>query len=171
MSKRTILTTIIIPALLISGLVIFLVNNPQAPTTELVLTPQHIHFGILPEWEGAVTRSVTARNIGKHTLHIQRIQTGCSYAQITAPESILSDREARFHITINPEILPADETSATATIFINSPKTPIIRLTITAAAKRFRDTHPRQLRFRGHPTRSHLSKDAHAYRQCPTGYI
>ena len=142
MSKRTILTTIIIPVLLISGLIIVLINNPQRPSPELVLAQQHIDFGTLPEWEGAVTRSLTARNISKNTLHIQRIQTGCSYAEITAPEAISPNQEAIFHITINPEILPAAETSATATIFIDSTKTPIIPLTITAAAKRFATLTP-----------------------------
>ncbi len=38
MSKRTILTTIIIPALLISGLIFVLVNNQREYTGELVLT-------------------------------------------------------------------------------------------------------------------------------------
>ena len=42
-----------------------------------------------------------------------------------------------FHITINPEILPVEETSATAIIYTNSLKTPSVSLTIVAAAKRF----------------------------------
>ena len=142
MSKRTIITTIIIPTLLISGLIIVLINNPQRPSPELVFAQQQIHFGTLPEWEGPVTQSVTARNIGRNTLHIQSVHTGCSYAEITAPEAIPPDTEATFHITINPEILPADETSATATIFTDSPKTPSVSLTIIATAKPFATLTP-----------------------------
>ena len=142
MSKRTILTYIIIPALLIAGLIIALLNNPQEPTPELVLERQHLNFGILPEWEGPVTRSVTARNVGKNILRIQRVHTGCSYAKITGPEQIRPDEAAAFHITINPEILSTDETSATATIFTDSPKTPSVSLTIAAAAKRFATLNP-----------------------------
>lgn len=142
MSKRKILTTIIIPALLISGLIIFLINNWQGSPAELILTQQQIHFGTLPEWEGPVTRSVTARNLGKHPLRIQRIHTGCSYAEITAPETIQPSSEGTFQIALNPELLPADETSATATIFTDSPKTPRVHLTIVATAKRFATIHP-----------------------------
>ena len=142
MSKRAILTRIIIPALLISGLIIVLVNNPRESATELVLAQQHIDFGTLPEWEGPVTQSVAARNIGKSTLHIQRVHTGCSYAKITGPEQIRPDEEAAFHIVLNPEILPADETSASATIFTDSPKTPSVTLTIVAVAKRFATLSP-----------------------------
>ncbi|MDE0553452.1 MAG: DUF1573 domain-containing protein [Candidatus Poribacteria bacterium] len=147
MSKRTILTTIIIPLLLISGLIIVLINNPQNPSPELVLTQHHIDFGTLPEWEGPVTRSVTAQNTSKNTRHIQDIRTGCSYAEITGPAAIPPDGEATFHITINPELLPTDETSAMATIFTDSPKTPILRLTITAAAKRFATLTPNVCEF------------------------
>ena len=142
MPKRAILTTIVIPILLISGLIIVLINNPQNPSPELVLAQEHIDFGILPEWEGPVTRSVTARNSSKNTLHIQDVRTGCSYAEITAPAAILPDREETFHITINPETLPADKTSVTATIFTDSPITPLVSLTITAAAKRFATLNP-----------------------------
>ena len=142
MPKRTILTYIIIPALLISGLIIVLLNNPRESATELILAQQHIDFGILPEWEGLVTRSVTARNVGKNILHIQSVHTGCSYAKITGPEQIRPDEAAAFHIVINPGILPADETSATATIFTDSPKTPSVSLTIVAAAKRFATLNP-----------------------------
>ena len=142
MPKRAILTTIIIPTLLISGLIIVLLNNPQESVTELVLEQQHIDFGILPEWEGTVTRSVTARNVGKNTLRIQRIHTGCSYVKITGPEHIQPNEEAAFHIGINPEILPADQITATATIFTDSPKTPRLALTIVATAKRFATLNP-----------------------------
>ena len=142
MSKRAILTLIIIPALLISGLIIFLVNNPRESATELILVQQHIDFGILPEWEGPVTRSVIARNISKNVLRIQSVHTGCSYAKITGPEQIQPDKEAVFHVVINPEILPADQTSATATIFTDSPKTPSVALTIVATAKRFATLNP-----------------------------
>ena len=137
MSKRAILTLIIIPALLIAGLIFVLVNNPPGTTAELVLEQQHIDFGTLPEWEGPVTQSVTARNIGKDTLRIQNVHTGCSYAKITGPDVIQPNAEETFHITINPETLPTDETSATAIIYTDTPKTPSVALTIVAAAERF----------------------------------
>lgn len=142
MSKRAILTRIIIPTLLISGLIVVLVNNPRESETELILAQQHIDFGVLPEWEGPVTRSVTGRNVGKNILRIQSVHTGCSYAKITAPEQIRPNEEAAFHIVINPEILPIDKTSATATLFTDSLKTPSTSLTITAAAKRFATLNP-----------------------------
>lgn len=147
MSKRTLLTTIVIPALLISGLIVFLINNRQGSPAELVLTPQQIHFGTLPEWQGPVTRSLTARNIGKYPLHIQSVHTGCSYAEITGPERIQPDTEATFQVVLNPELLPAGETSATTTIFTDSPKTPIVHLTIIAAAKRFATLTPNVCEF------------------------
>ena len=147
MSKRTLLTTVIIPILLISGLIIFLINNRQASTGELVLTSQQIHFGTLPEWQGPVTRSVGARNVGKSPLHIQSIHTGCSYAEITGPEVIQPDTEATFQIVLNPELLPDDETSATVTIFTDSPKTRIVHLTIVATAKRFATLTPNVCEF------------------------
>ena len=147
MSKRTILTTIIIPVLLISGLIVFLINNRQAPTAELVLTPQRVHFGTLPEWQGPVTRSLTARNIGRTPLHIQRVHTGCSYAEITGPEFIQPNTEDAFQIVLNPELLPDDETSATVTIFTDSPKTRIVHLTIVATAKRFATLTPNLCEF------------------------
>ncbi len=137
MSRRTIITTIIIPALLIFGLIIVLVNNRDESPAELVLAQQQIHFGTLPEWKGPVTQSLTARNIGRTTLHIQRIQTGCSYAEITGADVIQPDEESAFQIAINPALLPTDETSVTAAIFTDSPKTPIVYLTIIATAKRF----------------------------------
>ena len=137
MSRRTILTTIIIPVLLISGLVVILVNNRQASPAELVLAQQQVHFGTLPEWKGPVIQSLAARNIGGITLHIQRFQTGCSYAEITGPDVIQPDEDSTFQIVLNPERLPTDETSVTAAIFTDSPKTPIVYLTIIATAKRF----------------------------------
>ena len=156
MSKRAILTTIVIPALLISGLIGFLINNRQPPAAELVLAQQQIHFGTLPEWEGTVTRWVTARNIGKHPLHIQRVHTGCSYAEITAPEVIQPNTDSTFQIAINPEHLPADETSATATLFTDSSKTPIVHLTIVATAKRFATLTPDICEFGNiHPETTH----------------
>ena len=142
MSKRTILTTIIIPVLLISGLIFVLINNPQEPSAELILAHQQIHFGTLAEWEGPVTRFLTARNVGSNTLHIQSVHTGCSYAQITAPDAIPANAIGTLHITINPETLPADETSATAIIFTDSPTTPNVALTIIATAKRFATLTP-----------------------------
>ncbi|MDE0469656.1 MAG: DUF1573 domain-containing protein [Candidatus Poribacteria bacterium] len=142
MSRRTIITTIIIPILLISGLIVVLVNNRDESPAELVLAQQQIHFGTLPEWKGPVTQSLTAQNIGSTTLHIQRIQTGCSYTEITGPNVIQPDEESTFQIVINPELLPTDETSVTAAIFTDSPKTPIVYLTIIAAAKRFAMLNP-----------------------------
>ena len=147
MSKRTLLTTIIIPILLVSGLIVFLINNRQAPSAELVLTPQQIHFGTLPEWEGPVTRSVTARNVGKSPLRIQSVHTGCSYAEITGPGAIQPDTEAAFQIRLNPELLPEAETSVTATFFTDSPKTPIVHVTIVATAKRFATLTPSVCEF------------------------
>ena len=142
MSKRKILTLIVMPVLLISGLSIVLINNPRETATELILAQQRIDFGVLPEWEGPVTRSVTARNIGKNTLRIQNVHTGCSYAKITGPEHIRPNAAATFHIAVTPEILPAEQTSATATIFTDSPKTPRVALTIVATAKRFATLTP-----------------------------
>ena len=147
MPKRTLLTTIVIPTLLISGLIIFLINNRQGPAAELVLMQQQVHFGTLPEWQGPVTRSVTARNIGKSPLHIQSVHTGCNYAEITGPEVLQPGTDGTFQIVINPETLPADETSATATLFTDSPKTPIVHLTIIAAAKRFATLTPNVCEF------------------------
>ena len=147
MSKRRILTLIVIPILLISGLIIVLINNPREPAATLTFAQQRIDFGTLPEWEGTVTRTVTARNIGKNTLRILNVHTGCSYAKITAPEQIRPSEEAAFHIVLNPEILPTDETTATATIFTDSPNTPSVNLTIVAAAKRFATLHPNACDF------------------------
>ena len=67
MSKRSIMTTIIIPVLLISVLVIVLVNNQQEFPGELVFAQDKVNFGTIPEWEGTVTRSVTAKNAGKNS--------------------------------------------------------------------------------------------------------
>ena len=159
MPKRTILTLIIIPALLIAGLIFVLVNNPPGTTAELVLEQQHIDFGTLPEWEGPVTQSVTARNIGKDPLRIQRVHTGCSYAKITGPEQIRPNEAAAFHIAINPEILPADQTSATATIFTDSPKTPSVSLTIVAAAERFAILNPDVCDFGSIPSETMRQKE------------
>ena len=147
MPKRTILTLIVIPMLLISGLIIVLVNNPPGTTAELVLERQHINFGTLPEWEGPITQSITARNIGKDTLRIQTVHTGCSYATITGPDVIQPDAKGTFQITINPEILPTDETSATAIIYTDSLKTPSVALTILATAKRFANLNPDTCEF------------------------
>lgn len=137
MSRRTIFTTIIIPVLLVSGLIVALVNNRDESPAELVLAQQQIHFGTLPEWKGPVTQSLPAQNIGRTTLHIQRIQTGCRYAEITGADVIQPDEESAFQVAINPALLPSDETSVTAAIFTDSPKTPIVYLTIIATTKRF----------------------------------
>ena len=137
MSKRKILTTIIIPALLISGLIIILVNNQREFPGELVFSETRLDFGTVPEWKGQVTRKVLARNIGKSPLQINRIQTGCSYAEIEGPKVIPPDTEGTFQVTLNPQILPADTTSATAILFTDSPNTPQVYLTIVAKAKPF----------------------------------
>ena len=142
MSKRAILTTIVIPVLLISGLIIVLVNNPKEFPAGFVLARQQIHFGTLPEWEGPVKRSVTSRNLGRDTLHIQSIQTGCRYAEVTGPKRIEPDGEGTFHIVLTPEILPDETTETTVIIFTDSPKTPQVYLTIVAAAKRFATLSP-----------------------------
>lgn len=137
MSKRKILTTIIIPALLISGLIIVLVNNQREFPGELVLAQTRLDFGTIPEWEGQITQTVSARNIGKNPLHINRIQTGCVYAEIDGPKMISPNTEGTFKVILNPQILPAETTSATAIIFTDSPKTPQVYLTIVATAQRF----------------------------------
>ena len=142
MSKRRILTLIVIPILLISGLIIVLVNNPRESIATLILAQQRVDFGTIPEWEGTVTRTVTARNTGKRTFRIQNVHTGCSYAKITVPEQIRPNGEAAFHIVLNPETLPADETTATATIFTDDPNALSVTLTIVAAAKRFATLNP-----------------------------
>ena len=147
MSKRTILTLIIIPVLLIVGLILVLINNPPGTTAELVLEQQHIKFGTLPEWKGPVTQSVIARNGGKDPLRIQSVHTGCSYAKITGPDVIQPDAKETFRITVNPEILPTDETSATAIIYTDSLKTPSVALTILATAKRFANLNPDTCKF------------------------
>ena len=147
MSKRPILTLIIIPALLIAGLILVLINNPPGTTAELVLEQQHIDFGTLPEWKGPITQSITARNRGKDPLRIQSVHTGCSYAKITGPGVIQPETEGTFHITVNPEILPTDETSATAIIYTDSLKTPSVALTILATAKRFANFNPDTCEF------------------------
>ncbi|RKU14777.1 hypothetical protein C6501_07725 [Candidatus Poribacteria bacterium] len=68
MSKRSIITTIIVPILLISVLVIVLVNNQREYPGELVFAQDKVNFGTILEWEGTVTRSVTAKNEGRSPL-------------------------------------------------------------------------------------------------------
>lgn len=137
MSKRSIITTIIIPVLLISVLVIVLVNNQQEFPGELVFAENRVNFGTIPEWEGTVTRSVTARNEGKNPLRIERIRAGCSYAKITGPKLIQPNEEGTFEVVLNPKTVPSDATPATAILFTDSPRTPQVYLTIVAASKRF----------------------------------
>lgn len=60
---------------------------------------------------------------------------------------IRSNTESKFQIAINPEFLPDDETSATATIFTDSPKTPIVHLTIIATAEKFATLTPSVCEF------------------------
>lgn len=137
MSKRAIITTIIIPVLLISVLVIVIINNQQEYPGELVLAQEKVNFGTIPEWEGVVTRSVTARNTGRSPLRIERIQTGCSYAEITGPEMIPPNEEGAFKVVLDPNIVPIDATAATVILFTDSPKTPQVYLTIVATARQF----------------------------------
>lgn len=137
MSRRKIFTTIIIPALLISGLIIILVNNQREFPGELVLSQKQLDFGTVPEWEGQIIQTVSARNIGKSPLHISKIQTGCSYAEIEGPKVIPPDREETFKVLLDPQMLPDGATSATAILFTDSPKTPQVYLTIVASVKRF----------------------------------
>ena len=137
MSKRKILTTIVLPALLISGLIIILVNNQREFPGELVLAKKRLDFGIVPEWEGQVTQTVLAQNIGKSPIHITRIQTGCSYAEIEGPKVIPPRTEETFKVLLNPRTLPTETTTSTAILFTDSPKTPQVYLTIVATAERF----------------------------------
>ncbi len=137
MSKRSIITTIIIPVLLISVLVIVLVNNQQELPGELVFAENKVNFGTIPEWEGTVTRSVTARNEGRSPLKIERIKAGCSYAKITGPELLQPNEEGTFKVVLDPKIVPPDATAATAILFTDSPRTPQVYLTIVASAKQF----------------------------------
>ena len=137
MSKRSIITTIVIPILLISGLIIVLVNNQQEFPGELVFAQDKVDFGTIPEWEGTVTRSVTAKNEGRSPLRIERIRAGCSYARITGPETIQPDEEGTFEVVLNPKIIPPDAKAATAILFTDSPRTPQVYLTIVAVSKRF----------------------------------
>ena len=137
MSKRSILTTIIIPILLISGLIIFLINNRREYPGELVLSQERLDFGTVPEWNGQVTQTVIARNVGNSPLHITKIQTGCSYADIEGPKVISPDSDATFSVLLDPQFLPDNMSTATAILFTDSPKTPQVYLTIVANAKRF----------------------------------
>ncbi len=137
MSKRSIITTIIIPVLLISVVVIVIVNNQQEFPGELVFTQDKVNFGTIPEWEGTVTRSVTAKNAGRSPLRIERIRAGCSYAKITGPKLLQPNEEGTFEVVLNPKIVPTDAKAATAILFTDSPRTPQVYLTIVATAKRF----------------------------------
>ena len=137
MSKRTILTTIIIPILLISGLIIFLINNRREYPGELVLSQEQLDFGTISEWKGQVTQMVLARNIGKSPIHITKIQTGCSYADIEGPKVIPPDTDATFSVLLEPQFLPDNSSTATVILFTDSPKTPQVYLTIVANVKRF----------------------------------
>ncbi|MYG00122.1 DUF1573 domain-containing protein [Candidatus Poribacteria bacterium] len=137
MSKRTILTTIIVPSLLISGLIIFLVNNHQVVSGELMLKQTRLDFGTVPEWKGQVTKSVLIKNIGKRPVNIVKIQTGCVYVDIEGPRMIAAESDATFKVILHPELLPDDVTPATAILYTDSPKTPQVYFTIVATAKRF----------------------------------
>ncbi len=137
MTRRSILTTIIIPILLISGLIIFLINNLREYPGELVLSQERLDFGTVPEWKGQVSQTVNARNVGKTPIHITRIQTGCSYAVIEAPKVIPPDTDMTFSVLLEPQFLPDNASTATAILFTDSPKTPQVYLTIVANAKRF----------------------------------
>lgn len=137
MSKRSVITTIVIPVLLISVLVIVLVNNQREYPGELVFAQDKVDFGTIPEWEGTVTRSVTAKNVGRSPVRIERIRAGCSYAKINGPKLIQPDEEGTFEVVLNPKIVPPDAKAATAILFTDSARTPQVYLTIVAASKRF----------------------------------
>ncbi|MCG9129756.1 DUF1573 domain-containing protein [Candidatus Poribacteria bacterium] len=137
MSKRKILTTFIFPILLISVLIIVLVNNQRESYGQLELSQEGIDFGLVPEWEGQVTETFFAQNIGQKPLNIQNIQTGCSYAEIDGPKVIQPDTTGTFSVILNPLYLPDTETTSTAILFTDSPKTPQLYVTITAKAIRF----------------------------------
>ncbi|RKU26724.1 hypothetical protein C6497_13095 [Candidatus Poribacteria bacterium] len=137
MSKRRILTTFIFPILLVSLLIIVLVNNQPESYGLLELSEERIDFGTVPEWKGQVTQTFFARNTGKKTINIQNIQTGCSYAEINGPKTIQPDSAGTFNIILNPQYLPDNETTTTAILFTDSPKTPQLYLTIVAKARRF----------------------------------
>ena len=137
MSKRRILTTFIFPILLISVLIIVLVNNKRESYGQLELSQERIDFGTVSEWEGQVTQTFFARNIGQKPLNIQNIQTGCSYAEIDGPKVIQPDTVGTFNVILNPQYLPDNETTSTAILFTDSPKTPQLYLTIVAKARRF----------------------------------
>ncbi len=142
MSIRKLLTTLIIPIILLAGLGVFLLNNRRAPGGELVLTPKRLDVGTLREWEGTVTETVIAQNIGKVPLHIQQIQTGCSYAEIAGPDLIAPERSATFQVILSPEQIPTEKTTATATFTTDSLLTPNVNLTLIAAAERFATLTP-----------------------------
>lgn len=137
MSKRRILTTFIFPILLISVLIIVLVNNQRESSGKLELSLERIDFGTVPEWEGQVTQTFFARNTGKKPLTIQNIQTGCSYAEINGPKVIQPDTAGTFNVILNPQYLPDNETTSTAILFTDSPKTPQLYLTMVAKAIRY----------------------------------
>lgn len=137
MTRRSILTTIIIPILLISGLIIFLINNRREYPGEFVLTQDRLDFGTVPEWEGQVTQNVIARNTGRNLVNITRIKTGCSYVEIQGPKVIPPNNEASFNVLLDPQFMPDISSTATAILFTDSPKTPQVYLTIVADVKRF----------------------------------
>ncbi len=137
MSKRSVITTIVIPVLFILIVVIVLVNNQREYPGELVFAQDKVDFGTIPEWEGTVKRTVTARNEGRSPLQIERIRAGCSYAKITGPELIQPNEEGTFEVVLDPKIVPTDARAATAILFTDSPRTPQVYLTIVATAKRF----------------------------------
>ena len=137
MSKRSILTIIIIPMLLITGLIIFLINNQREYPGELVLSEERLDFGPVPEWKGQITQMVNARNIGKSPIHITSIQTGCSYVDIEGPKVISPDSDTTLKVLLDPQFMPDNLSTATAIVFTDSPKTPQAYLTIVANVQRF----------------------------------
>ena len=126
------------PALLISILIIvIIINNQQGTHGELVLAPKELDFGTVLEWEGKVTREITAKNIGKKTINIHRIQVGYSFVEIEGPTRIQPESEVRFKIHFTPPIHRPDQTTATAIFFTDSTKTQQIYFTIKAFIERF----------------------------------
>ena len=99
-------------------------------------------------------------NSTKHRQVLHSTSKGFTQGAVMPKSQVQSssnpDTEATFQIVLNPEILPDDETSATATLFTDSPKTPIVHLTIVATAKRFATLTPNVCEFRKvHPETIH----------------
>ena len=137
MRKKSTITSFILPALLISGFIIVLVSRQKEQLGELILSKEHIDFGAIPEWEGLVAKTVIARNAGRNAVQVQRIQAGSRYVEIKGPTVLQPQQEETFQVVLNPEMVPRDRTVATAVLFTNSRKTPLVYLTIVASVRKF----------------------------------